>query len=394
MKRIIKTLLIIVLVLSFAITDVTPAAAETKYDYYLKINKSTNVVTVYNMSNRPITAFVCSTGAATPLGTFYTMDKHRWWTLDGPCYGQYCTRITAHVLFHSVWYRVNENPATQAYSQYNKLGTAASHGCTRLTTAASKWIYDNCPTGTKVIIFAGTSSDDPLGKPEFIHVEGYQGWDPTDPNPGNPYKYKDTKPVIKVDSKKTKLKVGDKFDINGVTCLDSMGTKINAYLRYTGSVNTKQSGTYKIKYTVLDSFGRKAKKTVTYKVEDSNTPVINNVKSEISKDLGQKRNMVRNVTAKDINGKDITEYINIYYKEPGEDDYYRLTEDVLTFDFVGTYKIKYVVKSQKSEAKTAAYMKVNVTENNTKKATKTLITIEDDENEPQKTSSVLITIEE
>ncbi len=392
MKRIIKTLLVIVLVFGFAVADIEPAAAETKLDYYLKINKSTNVVTVYDMKNKPVTAFVCSTGAATPLGTFYTMDKHRWWTLDGPCYGQYCTRITAHVLFHSVWYRVDGDPTTQAYSQYNKLGTAASHGCTRLTTAAAKWIYDTCPTGTKVVIFAGSASDDPLGKPEFIHAEGYQGWDPTDPNPDNTYRFKDTKPVIKVDKKKTKLKVGDKFSLNGMTCYDSMGTQINNFLRYSGSVNTQKTGKYKVKYTVLDSFGRTASKTVTYNVTDAKTPVIVVEKKEINKKLGQKRDMVYDIVARDINGNDISDYVNVYYKEPGEDDYYPLEDDVLTFDFVGTYKIKYAVKSRKSDAKATAYMKVNVSES--KKSKKTLISIEDDENEPDKTNKVLIDIEE
>ncbi|MCR5387983.1 MAG: DUF5011 domain-containing protein [Lachnospiraceae bacterium] len=393
MKRIIKTLLIIVLVLSFAIIDVAPAAAGTKYDYYLKINKSTNVVTVYDMKDKPVTAFVCSTGAATPLGTFYTMDKHRWWTLDGPCYGQYCTRITAHVLFHSVWYRVNEDPRTQAFSQYNKLGTSASHGCTRLTTAASKWIYDTCPTGTKVIIFAGTEADDPLGKPQFIHVEGYQGWDPTDPNPENNSVYKDSKPVIKVNKKKTTLKVGDKFNLNGVTCIDSMGVKINNYIRYTGSVNTKKAGKYQVVYSVLDSFGRKATKTVTYTVKDSDSPVISNVKKEINKTLDQKRNMLNNVTARDVNGKDITDYIKVYYKEPGEDEYYPLDGDVLTFDFVGTYKIKYVVKSRKNNEKAVAYMKVNVSKPaKVKKTKKQVIKIEDGKS--GKSSEALITIEE
>ena len=53
-------------------------------DYYIKINKGTNVVTVYKQDGTPYTAFTCSTGYATPVGTFHTMARYRWWTLDGP----------------------------------------------------------------------------------------------------------------------------------------------------------------------------------------------------------------------------------------------------------------------------------------------------------------------
>ena len=157
-------LLALLLAVSCLLTPVQSAQAATTGagNYYLKVNKGTNVVTVYKKDGTPYTAFTCSVGYATPTGTYYTPAKYRWWTLDGPSYGQYCTRITRGFLFHSVWYYQQKENA-QSYRQYNKLGTTASHGCVRLTVAASKWIYDNCPLGTKVIIFNGSSKDDPLG---------------------------------------------------------------------------------------------------------------------------------------------------------------------------------------------------------------------------------------
>ena len=39
---------------------------------------------------------------------------------------------------------------------YNVMGQKASHGCVRLLCKDSKWIYDHCALGTKVIIFRGT----------------------------------------------------------------------------------------------------------------------------------------------------------------------------------------------------------------------------------------------
>lgn len=98
--------------------------------YMIKINKQQNVVTVYKYKGgkyKAHKAFVCSVGYATPTGTFHLQEKIRWHVLDGPSYGQYCTRIFKGYLFHSVWY-YQQTKNSQSYIQYNKLGTTASHG--------------------------------------------------------------------------------------------------------------------------------------------------------------------------------------------------------------------------------------------------------------------------
>ena len=53
--------------------------------------------------------------------------------------------------------------------EYNKLGSPASLGCVRLTTADAKWIYDNCKAGTKTLIYDNTETPGPLGKPEDVY---------------------------------------------------------------------------------------------------------------------------------------------------------------------------------------------------------------------------------
>jgi hypothetical protein len=100
----------------------------------------------------------------------------------GPSWGQYCSHITDDILFHSVPCNSYQDNRSMSASAYNKLGQAASHGCIRLNVASAKWIYDNCPIGTKVIVFTGTSADDPLGKPYIAKIPSTQTWDPTDPN--------------------------------------------------------------------------------------------------------------------------------------------------------------------------------------------------------------------
>lgn len=153
--------------------------------YEIKVNKQKNVVTVYAKDGNngyiiPVKSFVCSVGGATPLGTFHTPAKYRWWTLMGPSWGQWCTRITGSILFHSVYYLSPNNNMTLSVEEYNKLGTTASHGCVRLTARDAKWIYGNCGLGTKVTIY-NSSNAGPFGKPSAAKLPSWHTWDPTDP---------------------------------------------------------------------------------------------------------------------------------------------------------------------------------------------------------------------
>lgn len=250
--------------------------------YMIKINKQQNVVTIYKEKDgkyKPHKAFVCSVGYATPTGAFSLGEKLRWHLLDGPSYGQYCTRITGSILFHSVWY-YSQNKADQSYIQYNKLGTTASHGCVRLTVADAKWIYDNCPSGTKVTIY-NAKNPGPLGKPSAIKVSGYSGWDPTDPDPANPYKKK--KPVIQ-GVRGGNIAYGSKINLlKGIKVKNSTGFNAKKLLtvkikykmddestyKKVKKLDSKRPGKYKVTYEITDEIAHKAKKTVIYKVLSS-----------------------------------------------------------------------------------------------------------------------------
>lgn len=153
--------------------------------YVLKINRSKDMVTVYAKDGEngyiiPVKAFICSDGNGTPTGTFYTPAKYRWRELMGPSWGQWCTRITGGILFHSVYYNSYNDKYDLSVSAYNMLGQTASHGCIRLTSRDAKWIYDNCPLKTKVIIY-NSSSYEPLQKPTSYKLPSWHTWDPTDP---------------------------------------------------------------------------------------------------------------------------------------------------------------------------------------------------------------------
>lgn len=168
---------------------------EEELPYYIKINRQQNVITIYEKDENgeytvPVKAILCSTGLynATPKGVFHLSSKYIWRQLNGGVYGQYASRITGGVLFHSVPY-ASKNKSTLYWDKYNKLGQQASMGCVRLTVEDAKWIYDNCPSGTAVEVY-DSEDPGPLGKPEALKLDKdnvNRGWDPTDPDENNPW---------------------------------------------------------------------------------------------------------------------------------------------------------------------------------------------------------------
>lgn len=244
-------------------------SAKTGSPYYIKVNKQQNCVTVYEKDKDgkytvPVKAMACSTGPDTPLGTYNTLIKYRWKLLMGDVWGQYSTRIVDGILFHSVWY-YKMDETTLSATQYNKLGSSASHGCIRLTVADSKWIYDNCPVGTTVEIY-NAKDPGPLGKPETIKLPAGTGWDPTDPSARNPFKGKT--PTFKGLADKS-ITWGAKTNLlSGVKASSTTGTDITSAIKVEGKLDVYKAGKYKIKYSVTDVIGRSAQKTVTITVKE------------------------------------------------------------------------------------------------------------------------------
>nr|WP_317399218.1 L,D-transpeptidase family protein [uncultured Gemmiger sp.] len=179
----------------FYIDEGIDMTEKSGFPYLIAVNRAASTVTVYTLDEEgrytvPYMAMVCSGGDDTPLGFFATPVDYPWRLLSGPCYGQYATRIWESYLFHSVPY-YSQHKDDLEYDEYNQLGTPASLGCIRLAVADVKWIYDNCDLGTRVIIYDDESNPGPMGKPGTIHIdpadETLRGWDPTDPDPENPW---------------------------------------------------------------------------------------------------------------------------------------------------------------------------------------------------------------
>ena len=104
-------------------------------------------------------------------------------------YGQYACQITGNILFHSVPYTTKYDKGSLEYWEFDQLGTACSQGCVRLQVKDAKWVYDHFYSIVGVEFYC---SDDPgpLGKPSAPTISGNErcrGWDPTDPDPKNPW---------------------------------------------------------------------------------------------------------------------------------------------------------------------------------------------------------------
>lgn len=194
-------------VTSYAVDVEEFALAETPsdgvYTYAYKVNRAANTVTVYKRDSNgeytiPYKAMVCSTGDDTPVGTYYTYDDpsssswapyYPWWPLYGDVYGMYATGIVGSILFHSVPY-YSPDPGDLEFEEYNKLGTSASAGCVRLSVRDMLWVVSHCPEGTMVTFYDDADDPGPLGKPEPLRIDvssPNRGWDPTDPDPDNPW---------------------------------------------------------------------------------------------------------------------------------------------------------------------------------------------------------------
>jgi lipoprotein-anchoring transpeptidase ErfK/SrfK len=138
-------------------TTVSPSAAAVKASstYKIKVSNAKQTVTVLDSNNQVVKSFICSTGldgadTETPLGTYTVAERGE--SFFSQTYQQgayYWTQFYGDYLFHSVPFDKNRVIET---AEAAKLGTKASHGCVRLTIENAKWIYDNIPRGTTVVI--------------------------------------------------------------------------------------------------------------------------------------------------------------------------------------------------------------------------------------------------
>ena len=252
--------------------------------YLISVNRAQNCVTIYKGNEagefrEAIRSMVCSTaadGVSTPLGSFTLKDRRDWGVLTDGVYSPYITRIESSVLFvGSAYFSVGEFPNNVSEldaETYNRLGEAATgNGCIRLTDADAKWIYDNCPAGTRVEIYDDAEVAGPLGKPEAIKIPPehmFANWDPTNPDINNPWLQ--MKARIEGISD-VEVEAGVEFSLlSGVTAYDTCGNDITSKIVIMGEYDFEKPGTYTITYIVEDAVGSRFSEDITVTVKSRN----------------------------------------------------------------------------------------------------------------------------
>lgn len=126
--------------------------SKTPYLIYLSLSKQTTYV--YKNINDSWSLekeFLCSTGIEgqeTPKGVFYITNRGNWFYSDEfKQGGKYWIQFMGDYLFHSVPFDESQTTVLD-----DTLGTPSSHGCIRLKVDDVKWLYDNLPNDTKIII--------------------------------------------------------------------------------------------------------------------------------------------------------------------------------------------------------------------------------------------------
>ena len=248
-----------------------------KYPYLVKVNRVLNCVTVYTKDSNgkftvPYKSMACSTGKYinnTPLGTFKVSSRYTWRLMVDGTHSQYATRFYGGILFHSVpCYSPHKNQLE--YEEFNKLGSPASLGCVRLNVQDAKWIYDNCPYGTTVIVYDDETSPGPLGKPSVIKIpedSPYRGWDPTDSDPSNPWN--NCSPSIEASDMTIVANSGINL-LNMIKAKDTCGNDVTSTVKISGDYNLNVPGSYQVTFNVTDLLGRSAAKTIILTVTGSN----------------------------------------------------------------------------------------------------------------------------
>jgi lipoprotein-anchoring transpeptidase ErfK/SrfK len=164
----------------------TPAPTETLNKYFIIVDKSDNTFAVFTYDENgeytdKVVQFPCALGRTsrlTPVGTFTIGKKGAWKAWAGDEFSPYYTAFDG-VYIHGPLYDEKDG-STLIVKRYNEIGTNASSGCVRTTTAGAYWVYANCPAGTKIQVVADSSLVSRQSLPPID--PNYPTWDPTDPN--------------------------------------------------------------------------------------------------------------------------------------------------------------------------------------------------------------------
>lgn len=179
-----KKCLAVLMLLSLLIMDVS-ALAEYNKPYYIEVDVTNQIVTVYNTADGSIARqMLCSTGSEgheTIEGIYYLPavdrrdERAEWYSFYAlGVYAKWATRIDGYYLFHSIpCYSKSVEDVVPRYVR--EFGMPASHGCVRLLVEDAEFIAKNCLTGTRVKIYQSGDLQEDLR--QLLYISSYTGED-------------------------------------------------------------------------------------------------------------------------------------------------------------------------------------------------------------------------
>ena len=178
-KRSLAVLLVLALLLG-----AVPALAEYNMPYYIEVDLTNQIVTIYNTKDNTIARqMLCSAGVSnkTPTGTWYMPNKERddertewYWMPNAYTWVKWPSKIYYAYFFHSIPFN-RQDDSTMNEKAIAQFGNPASHGCIRLRVEDAYFIAKNCKVGTRVHIYKSGEKEEDLRA--LLYVSSYTGED-------------------------------------------------------------------------------------------------------------------------------------------------------------------------------------------------------------------------
>ena len=166
-----------------------PAPQEGR-PYFLYFEKGSHTLVVFGVGDDNRYSVVVKTFLAacskslTPVGVWTLGDKEPWHQFGTTGYAMYGIRYAAEtgnrIFLHGPLYKEKDHFTLirKYYDGDKRIGGDTTSGCLRMVVRAIKWIYNNCPSGTKIKIVNGSPMGfTPPSLPQLIYPYNY---DPTD----------------------------------------------------------------------------------------------------------------------------------------------------------------------------------------------------------------------
>ncbi len=260
----------------------TRTTEEGSDEYYIEVNIRKNAMIVYQYAKdkktkTPYKIFKCSVGSQVKKGSYQTSNNYSWLNINGGWH-KYNTQFDTKSWIQSAEYR-DKYDNTLNKKSYNAIGEKQESGsCILLYARDAGWIYENC-SKTEINIIKGKKSDKlPLEFEPDVKAVKYCGWDPTDSDANNPYQ-KISNGKIVLGLPEVYVEKGDEPEyLSNLLARDENGKNIAASLKYK-TIDTGNTGTYKVRYTYKTDAGNKLKAVQKFTVIDTTSPVVTCSKS-------------------------------------------------------------------------------------------------------------------